>query len=134
MGSALMQARHLDAAIRTGRAAFDHELHALRLPAATIRVHPSAMLRMPVASTAITSVGYDAGTQQLEIEFRTGRVYRYRGVPAGVHAFLMRTRSKGGFVSRMIDGHYAHEDITPAPPAQDLLSALEASIHHHADE
>jgi hypothetical protein len=55
-------------------------------------------------------------------------VYRYRGVPEGVWTFLLRSASKGGYVNRMIDGHYPHEDITPKQPAQDLQRALEASL------
>lgn len=88
----------------------------------------ATMVRQPLASTAISSAGYDPQTQQLELEFRNGRIYRYSEVPAGVFDFLLRTSSKGGYVNRMIDGKYRHEDITPAPPEQDLGEALQASL------
>jgi len=86
------------------------------------------MLRHPLASTAILSAGYDPATQSLELEFRNGRIYRYANVPRGVYDFLLRSPSKGGFVSRMIDGKYSHQDVTPAPAEQDLAHALQASL------
>ena len=86
------------------------------------------MVRTPLASTAIISAGYDPATQQLELEFRNGRVYRYSEVPQGVYDFLLRTPSKGGYVNRMIDGKYRHEDVTPRPAEQDLEHALSASL------
>jgi len=86
------------------------------------------MQREPLISKAVTSAGYDPDTEQLEIEFRSGRVYRYRGVPRGVFDFLLRTKSKGSYVHRMVDGHYPYEEITPAPAAIDLLGALRASL------
>jgi hypothetical protein len=91
-------------------------------------MHPARMRRVALRSRAIISAGYDAETQRLEIEFRSGRVYRYSGVPEGVWTFLLRSASKGGYLNRMIDGHYAHEDITAQRPAQDLQRALEASL------
>lgn len=86
------------------------------------------MQRQPLASSAVLSAGYDPDTQQLDIEFKNGRVYRYHDVPPGVFAFLLRSPSKGGYVNRMIDGKYRHEDVTSAAPEQDLLGALHASL------
>lgn len=87
------------------------------------------MQRIPLVSNAVVSAGYDAENQELEIEFRHGRLYRYRGVPPGVYQFLLRSPSKGGYVNRMIDGHYPHEEITEIPAEQDLRAALLASLH-----
>lgn len=39
------------------------------------------MERREIESEPIRSIGYDARAEILEIEFRTGRVYRYEGVP-----------------------------------------------------
>lgn len=74
------------------------------------------------------SAGYDPSTEELELEFRNGRVYRYRGVPAGVFGFLLRTPSKGGFVNRMIQNRYPFDEVTPQRSEQDVLEALEASL------
>lgn len=86
------------------------------------------MQREPLDSTALVSAGYDPITQELEIEFRSGRIYRYKGVPQGAYDFLLRASSKGGYLNRMIEGHYAFEDVTKAAAGQDLLRALRASL------
>ncbi|MET0285949.1 MAG: KTSC domain-containing protein [Polyangiales bacterium] len=86
------------------------------------------MQRTPVTSRAITSVGYDASTLELEIEFRGGRVYRYRGVPGDVHQFLLRTRDKGSYVNRVIAKAFAYSEHQGQAAEQDLVAALEASL------
>jgi KTSC domain len=91
--------------------------------------------RKAIASRALVSVGYDSTTRQLELEFSGGRVYRYRDVPPGAYEFLLRSASKGGYVNRMITGHYAYDDVTPKLPerAQELRDALEASLRERSD-
>lgn len=86
------------------------------------------MQREPLSSNAVVSAGYDKEAQILEIEFRGGRIYRYREVPAGIFEFLRRTASKGSYIHRMIDGHYPYEEITAAPAEIDLADALRASL------
>lgn len=94
------------------------------------------MQRTPVTSTAIASVGYDEASEVLEIEFRSGRIYQYRGVPAGVFQFFMRAPSKGGYHNRMIEGRYPFKDVTPSAPESDvdLLASLAASLRTNAPE
>ncbi len=60
------------------------------------------MRRQHVESSAISSVGYDADAKVLEVEFSSGAVYKYRGVPPGVYRSLMKASSKGQYVSRRI--------------------------------
>ncbi|GGD85945.1 KTSC domain-containing protein [Microbacterium murale] len=55
------------------------------------------MRRLGVESSAIRSVGYDAGLATLEIEFTSGDVYRYHAVPPSVHRALMDAESKGRY-------------------------------------
>ena len=86
------------------------------------------MQRTPLKSRAVISAGYDPATRALELEFHTGRVYRYRDVPEGVYQFLLRTESKGGYVNRMIQDRYEFEEVSRAAPAQDVLAALQASL------
>jgi|GEM_PF-330933 len=86
------------------------------------------MERVKVASSVLLSAGYDPAARELELEFHGGRVYRYSDVPAGVYEFLLRTKHKGSFVNRKIQGHYAYREVTAEPPEQDLLAALTASI------
>ncbi|HKG02322.1 MAG TPA: KTSC domain-containing protein [Conexibacter sp.] len=64
------------------------------------------MHRLSVESSAIESVGYDARTRTLEVEYASGRVYRYLGVPPRVHQTLMRTESHGAFVNRRVKPYY----------------------------
>lgn len=78
-------------------------------------------------------MGYDAGASELEVEFRNGRVYRYAGVPAEVHAWLMRNPRKGGLFNRTIRDRYAYRDVTPAPAEIDLADALRRSLDRPHD-
>lgn len=88
--------------------------------------------RQRLESIAILSAGYDAAAQELELEFRSGHVYRYENVPASVHDWLLRTRNKGGFVRRMITGRYVERAVPSAPaetlPGLSLEEALRASL------
>ncbi|RZK30825.1 MAG: KTSC domain-containing protein, partial [Hymenobacter sp.] len=47
------------------------------------------MNRVPVDSSNLSSVGYDAATKTLEIAFRSGGVYQYSYVPPNIHNELM---------------------------------------------
>lgn len=60
------------------------------------------MERRPVESEALRSVGYDRRSRVLEIEFTSGVVYRYLGVPEQTHAALLQAGSLGGFFSEHI--------------------------------
>lgn len=92
------------------------------------------MQRTSLASTAIRSAGYDATTSELELEFKSGRIYRYSDVPPGVYDFLLRTKEKGSYVNRMITGRYAFRDVSPQAPEQDLAAALRASLGGATEE
>ena len=67
------------------------------------------MRRRPVSSSAISSVGYDRKGKVLEIEFSSGGVYDYHGVPPEVYKSLMSAESKGRFMSQWIRGQYPSE-------------------------
>jgi hypothetical protein len=64
------------------------------------------MRRQSVCSTSVASVGYDDAMWTLEIEFRTGRVYQYRGVEAEVFEQLINAPSKGRFVNAYVRNSY----------------------------
>lgn len=64
------------------------------------------MHRIPVSSSAISSVGYDDHKSLLEVEFRSGAVYDYLDVPAAVWKDLQAAASKGRFISRHIRDQY----------------------------
>ncbi|OHD15963.1 MAG: hypothetical protein A2Y38_01730 [Spirochaetes bacterium GWB1_59_5] len=68
------------------------DVRALGAPQTTILAHQSAnrlreagipgdIQRLPVVSSNLKSMGYDTASGTLEVEFSSGQVYRYRGVP-----------------------------------------------------
>jgi hypothetical protein len=63
------------------------------------------MNRQPVESSSIASVGYDSSV--LEIEFRHGAVYRYRGVPKPLFEAFMASESMGRFFLEEIRDAFA---------------------------
>jgi KTSC domain len=67
--------------------------------------------RLPVASRALKSVGYDAATHTLEVEFASSSVYRYFDVPEFTFRALMHAKSKGHFFQTSIDRKFKFEEI-----------------------
>lgn len=96
------------------------------------------MQRRPVDSRALAAVGYDEATGALELEFRSGRVYGYSGVPSSVYTWLLRARSKAVFVASHLAGRYAERSLPDAGSAglpleqslRDSLERLGASADH----
>ena len=66
------------------------------------------MIRQPVSSSNLRSVGYDTNTWILEIEFRKGRVYQYYDVPEDIYNQLVTARSKGTFHNDYIRNNYRY--------------------------
>lgn len=65
------------------------------------------MKRVSVDSSNVKSLGWENGT--LEVEYHSGGIYHYTGVPASKHAALMTENSRpGGSV-----GGYIHQNIKP---------------------
>ncbi|HEX3500101.1 MAG TPA: KTSC domain-containing protein [Stellaceae bacterium] len=64
------------------------------------------MRRKPVVSTSLASVGYQAATRTLEVEFRKGRIYQYHDVGAEIVEQLMSADSKGRFMNAHIRTAY----------------------------
>ena len=62
------------------------------------------MRRIPVASEAMRSIGYE-GTV-LEIEFVDSDVYRYFDVPESVYSGLILAESMGGYFAEHIRDSY----------------------------
>ena len=60
----------------------------------------------PVESSQIASIGYDATSKTLAIQFRNkkgvGNVYHYSNVPADVHQAFVAAESKGRFFGATI--------------------------------
>jgi hypothetical protein len=65
------------------------------------------MIREAVSSSNLASVGYDAESETLEVEFKNGLVYEYYNVPQFLHERMMQAGSIGSFFNREIKNNYA---------------------------
>lgn len=64
------------------------------------------MNRSSVSSSNIRSVGYDLDTRTLEVEFHSGGIYQYAGVPETIYQGFMQAASKGSYFHDHIKGRY----------------------------
>lgn len=74
---------------------------------------------MGMPSTVIGDFRYDPRTASLDIEFVSGRVYRYRAVPADVIERFRNAFSKGRFFNRYIRDNFRFVELR-REPADDL--------------
>ncbi|HKC00102.1 MAG TPA: KTSC domain-containing protein [Terriglobales bacterium] len=59
-----------------------------------------------VASATLSTIAYDGSRNLLQLEFRSGAVYHYFGVPAVVQEALLGAPSKGSYFNQAIRGRY----------------------------
>jgi hypothetical protein len=69
------------------------------------------MRRTSVESATMRSVGYEASSRILEIEFESGTVYQCLEVPASVYKQLLRAESKGRYFNSEIRDAYAYVQV-----------------------
>ena len=69
------------------------------------------MDRKRVNASTIRSVGYDGGTQLLEIEFTSGSIVQYAGVSPEVHRRFMNAPSPGSFFQDEIEENFSGRRI-----------------------
>lgn len=65
------------------------------------------MNRIPVESSNLKSIGYDAATQTLEVEFKNRVVWQYHGVPENIWHELEAAPSKGKYFASQIRGRFS---------------------------
>jgi hypothetical protein len=70
------------------------------------------MNRISVNSSDLSSVGYDANSNTLEIEFHNGGVYQYYGVPESIYEGLMSADSHGQYFHQYIKDVYSYQKIS----------------------
>jgi hypothetical protein len=70
------------------------------------------MNRVQVQSSNLKSVGYDADTKTLEVEFHDGSLYQYYSVPAVVHRDLLNASSIGQYFSYFIKTTYRSRKVS----------------------
>ncbi len=69
------------------------------------------MIRTPVSSSNIASIGYDQKTQTLEVEFLKSGVYQYFDVPQAVYEEFIKAESKGKYLANQIKGNYRYARV-----------------------
>jgi KTSC domain-containing protein len=71
----------------------------------------SAPATVPVDSTLLASVAYDAGESLLYLGFRDGASYLYFSVPESVHQGLLAADSKGAYFNRQIRNRFQYQRV-----------------------
>jgi hypothetical protein len=64
------------------------------------------MLRVPVKSSNIKSIGYDAASRRLHVEFAGGAVHEYKDVSPERHSMLINAPSIGGHFHKHIRSQF----------------------------
>ena len=67
--------------------------------------------RISVTSSTVKTIGYDAPNRFLEVEFKSGSLYRYQDVPEPVFIAFLATSSKGGFLNAMVKPFFEFEQL-----------------------
>ena len=69
------------------------------------------MQRIPVFSSNIRSIGYDAQSALLEVEFSSSEVYQYFNVPEHIYNSLINSSSRGQFLNDYIKYNYRYQKV-----------------------
>ena len=67
--------------------------------------------RMAVVSSLLSSIGYSIEAT-LELEFRSGAIYRYFAVPKAVFQELIAAESKGAYFNRHVRNRFRYQRLT----------------------
>ena len=70
-----------------------------------------AVKRHRLSSSVIASVGYDDRAAMLEVEFRSGEVYRYLDVDPDDADDLLGAESPGAYLNEWIKPRYRYEHV-----------------------
>ena len=71
----------------------------------------ASVVRVPVDSSSVAAVGYVVEAQTLEVEFRSGAVYRYFEVPSEVYGSFLVAESKGIYFNRAVKGRFGYARV-----------------------
>ena len=75
-------------------------------------------------STLIRRFTYDAGSQTLDVEFVSGRLYRYSGVSEAIAEQLAGAFAKGRFFNLRIRDNFHCRELDPSDAERSLRSRL----------
>jgi hypothetical protein len=67
--------------------------------------------RVIVESSNIASVGYDADTSTLEVEFLNGAVYQYFEVSEDLYHDMLRASSPGSYLNQYVKHAYSYSQV-----------------------
>jgi hypothetical protein len=70
------------------------------------------MQRIPLESSSLASVLYLPTPRELEVEFRSGEIYRYLDVPPQSYRNLLAAPSKGGYYNSSIRNCFPFKQIS----------------------
>lgn len=70
------------------------------------------MNRILVNSSNIRSIGYDNQSSILEVEFTSGDIYRYFGMPEYLYQQFLNASSHGQFLNDNIRHNYRYQKIS----------------------
>lgn len=71
------------------------------------------MNRWPVQSSNIKAIGHDPQTNTMDVEFSSGKVYRYSEVNADEHMALIRAKSVGSHFANVIRPNKQGTEVQP---------------------
>ncbi len=66
---------------------------------------------IPVSSSNVAAVGYDAGNKIVHVQFLNGSEYIYKGVPQHEYDGLLNASSVGSYLHRNYKNVYPYERI-----------------------
>ena len=69
------------------------------------------MERKKVSSSQVRSIGYDAGSQMLEVELTDGSIWQYTGVPTEVHRRFVAAPSIVSYYRDNIEEEYSRRRV-----------------------
>jgi hypothetical protein len=69
------------------------------------------MARVDLKSTSLNAATYQDQSAFLELEFRSGAIYRYGGVPAQTYQELLLAESKGRYFNQHVRGRFTYVKI-----------------------
>jgi len=81
------------------------------------------MVRVELKSTLLNAATYREQCALLELEFHSGEIYRYVGVPAHTYQELLLAASQGQYFNKHIRPRFTYTKIGPASSAVKCDSA-----------
>lgn len=66
-----------------------------------------------VKSSYIDAISYNEATQELRVQFKSGVIWEYAGVPPAIHVSLLLSESTGKYFAKEVRGVFSGRKIEP---------------------